>query len=173
MKEIFEKIVERLEEQRGHICNCMSCNGCKYIGDCNEGEFAEDVALDRAVEIVNQVAEEYKSNDDLISRSGLLECFKKNGVEITFDLPVEELLGKDVDIDDFTMLVQDAIQAYRKMVIDTIKNQPIVSNEEVCEWVEKSVDSIKLVREPHRLRLFHIEEDRQYCPYCGKKIKVV
>ena len=44
--------------------------------------------------------------------------------------------------------------------------------QEVCEWVEKSVDSIKLVREPHRLRLFHIEEDRQYCPYCGKKIKV-
>ena len=47
------------------------------------------------------------------------------------------------------------------------------STEEVCEWVEKSVDSIKLVREPHRLRLFHIEEERQYCPYCGKKIKVV
>ena len=47
------------------------------------------------------------------------------------------------------------------------------TTEEVCEWVEKSVDSIRLVREPHRLRLFHIEEDRQYCPYCGKKIKVV
>jgi DNA repair exonuclease SbcCD ATPase subunit len=44
--------------------------------------------------------------------------------------------------------------------------------QEVCEWVEKSVDSIKLVREPHRLRLFHTEEDRQYCPYCGKKIKI-
>ena len=59
MQKAFKDIIERLEEQRGHICNCMPCNGCKYIGDCNEGEFAEDVALDRAIEIVNQVAEEY------------------------------------------------------------------------------------------------------------------
>lgn len=60
MKEFIEKLIEKLEEQRGHICNCMPCNGCKYIGDCNEGEFAEDVALDKAIEIVNQLAEEYK-----------------------------------------------------------------------------------------------------------------
>ena len=58
MKEFIEKLIGRLEEQRGHICNCMPCNGCKYIGDCNEGEFAEDVALDKAIEIVNQLAEE-------------------------------------------------------------------------------------------------------------------
>lgn len=39
--------------------------------------------------------------------------------------------------------------------------------------MQKVFDLIKLVREPHRLQLFHIEEERQYCPYCGKKIKVV
>ena len=62
--------------------------------------------------------------NDLISRSELLKAFNNKNVQITFDLPVEEVLGEDVDLDDFAMLVQDAIQAYKKMVIDTIKNQP-------------------------------------------------
>ena len=61
---------------------------------------------------------------DLISRSELLKTFNDKNIQITFDLPVEEVLGEDVDLDDFTMLVQDAIQAYKKMVIDTIKKQP-------------------------------------------------
>ena len=59
---------------------------------------------------------------DLISRSELLKAFNNKNVQITFDLPVEEVLGEDVDLDDFSMLVQDAIQVYKKMVIDTIEN---------------------------------------------------
>lgn len=74
---------------------------------------------------------------DLISRSALIECFDKKGVEITFDLPVEEVLGENVDMDDFAMLVQDAIQAYKKMVIDTIKNQPAAYD------VEKTIGQLK------------------------------
>ena len=62
--------------------------------------------------------------NDLISRSALLQKFNDSGIQITFDLPVEEILGEDVDMDDFTMLVQDVIQAYKKMVIGTIKNMP-------------------------------------------------
>ena len=61
---------------------------------------------------------------DLIRRSVLLKAFNDKNIQITFDLPVEEVLGEDVDLDDFAMLVQDAIQAYKKMVIDSIKNQP-------------------------------------------------
>lgn len=61
---------------------------------------------------------------DLISRSALLKKFNDTGIQITFDLPVEEILGEDVDIDDFTILVQDAIRAYRNMVIGTIKDIP-------------------------------------------------
>lgn len=60
----------------------------------------------------------------LIDADALIEKFNDTGIQITFDLPVEEILGEEVDIDDFSMLVQDAIQAYRKMVIDTIQNQP-------------------------------------------------
>ena len=61
---------------------------------------------------------------DLISRSDLLNEFNEKNIQITFDLPVEEVIGEDVDLDDFAMLVQDAIQAYKKIVIDTIKNMP-------------------------------------------------
>ena len=61
---------------------------------------------------------------DLISRSELLDAFNNKNIQITFDLPIEEVLGEDVDLDDFAMLVQDAVQAYKKMAIDTIKIQP-------------------------------------------------
>lgn len=61
---------------------------------------------------------------DLISRSELLNAFNNKNIQITFDLPVEEVLGEDVDLDDFAMLVQDAIQSYKKLVIDIIKEQP-------------------------------------------------
>lgn len=81
---------------------------------------------------------------DLISRSALLQKINDTGIQITFDLPVEEILGEDVDIEDFTMLVQDAIQAYKNMVIGTIKEQPTAYDiskvaaelEEESEWAK-------------------------------------
>lgn len=62
--------------------------------------------------------------NDLISREQLINKLNSTGTNITFDIPVEEILGENVDLDDFAALMQDAIQAYRKMVIDTIKNMP-------------------------------------------------
>ena len=80
---------------------------------------------------------------DLISRSALLKKMNDTGVQITFDLPVEEILGEDVDIDDFAMLVQDAVQAYRKMVIDTIKDMPTAYDvEKVVAELDKA-ESVK------------------------------
>mgnify|MGYP004464970983 CR=1 FL=1 len=60
--------------------------------------------------------------NDLICREQLMNKLNSTGTNITFDIPVEEILGENVDLDDFAALMQDAIQAYRKMVIDTIKN---------------------------------------------------
>ena len=74
---------------------------------------------------------------DLISRSELLTSFNNKNIQITFDLPVEEVLGEDVDLDDFAMLVQDAIQAYKKMVINTIKNHPTAYS------INKVIDELK------------------------------
>ena len=77
---------------------------------------------------------------DLISRSELLKAFNNKNVQITFDLPVEEVLGEDVDLDDFAMLVQDAIQSYKKLVIDAIKNQPTAYS------VDKVVEKLEAIR---------------------------
>ena len=84
---------------------------------------------------------------DLISRSELIKAFNNKNVQITFDLPVEEVLGEDVDLDDFAMLVQDAIQVYKKMVIDTIKNQPTAySVEKVVEELEEAKGNVPVNR---------------------------
>lgn len=159
---------------------------------------------------------------DLISRSELIKAFNNKNVQITFDLPVEEVLGEDVDLDDFAMLVQDAIQAYKKMVIDTIKNQPTTYDvDKVVEYLElhsfefgtdtlpahyvRLNDAIEIVKQgsvsddvcewekgssvyvghptyyskccatkSNGLEMqTHIIADWKFCPYCGKKIKVV
>jgi hypothetical protein len=78
---------------------------------------------------------------DLISRSTLIEKLNDTGVQITFDLPVEEVLGADVDMEDFVMLVQDAIQVYRKMIIGEIKKLPIAYD---VEKVEKQIDNLEI-----------------------------
>lgn len=62
--------------------------------------------------------------DDLISREQLINKLNSTGANITFNLPVEEILGEEINLDKFAALVQDAIQVYRKMVIDTIENMP-------------------------------------------------
>ena len=67
--------------------------------------------------------------NDLISKSELLKHLITKNIQITFDLPVEEVLAR---------LVKDAVQANNKMVIDTIKNQPTAYN------VDKVVEELEL-----------------------------
>lgn len=77
----------------------------------------------------------------LIDADRLIEKFKNKNIQIAFDLPVEEILGQDVDLDDFSMLMQDAIQAYKKMVIDTIRNQPTAYDVDAAvEQLEKEIE---------------------------------
>ena len=147
---------------------------------------------------------------DLISRSALLNAFNNKNVQITFDLPVEEVLGEDVDLDDFAMLVQDAIQAYKKMAIDTIINQPTaydidkvveeiekanqgccnycgcdlysddvieivkhgVISDDVCEWKQDNMCET-VYRVCGGCFTSAYQKDFKFCPYCGKKIKIV
>ena len=78
--------------------------------------------------------------------------------------------GSDKEGDCHRKSCSDCVLKHAIEIVNQVAEE---YKQEVCEWVEKSVDSVRLVREPHRLRLFHVEEDRQYCPYCGKKIKVV
>lgn len=57
---MFEKIIERINSCRGIICNGLSCNSCKYINKCFEGDCAEDKALDIAIEVVNEFEKAYR-----------------------------------------------------------------------------------------------------------------
>ena len=94
---------------------------------------------------------------DLISRSELLTSFNEKNIQITFDLPVEEVLGEDVDLDDFAMLVQDAIQAYKKMVIDIIKNHPTAYDpDEVVKELENELEKENIYIDFGEFRLFEI-----------------
>lgn len=46
-------------------------------------------------------------------------------------------------------------------------------NNDFCEWKKVVIDSTELIREPHRMYLFKESDDKwEYCPYCGKKIKI-
>ena len=94
---------------------------------------------------------------DLISRSDLLNEFNEKNIQITFDLPVEEVIGEDVDLDDFAMLVQDSIQAYKKMVINTIKNHPTAYDpDEVVKELENELEKGNIAIDLGEFRLFEI-----------------
>lgn len=81
----------------------------------------------------------------MIDEDDLIKQFNRKDIEITFDIPVEEVLGEDVDLDDFSSLVQDAIMAYRKMAIDTIKSrQTAYDVDKVVEQMEEFRDEMKM-----------------------------
>lgn len=76
MKEFIDKLIERLEEKKSeHLHDEEVTQG---LGKINLASFcsAKARALDGAIEIVNELAEEYKDKDvngDLISRRELIE----------------------------------------------------------------------------------------------------
>lgn len=49
-----EKVVEQLEEVKDNACDGISCEECKYTRWCNEGNKAENVAIDKAIDIVKK-----------------------------------------------------------------------------------------------------------------------
>lgn len=76
--------------------------------------------------------------DDLISKEQLINKLNSTGTNIKFDLPVEEILGENVDLDNFATLMQDAIQAYRKMVIGTIEKMSVAFDQDVVKQLEEN-----------------------------------
>ena len=100
---------------------------------------------------------------DLISRSELLKAFNNKKIQITFDLPVEDVFAK---------LVQDAVQANNKMVIDTIKNQPTAySVDKVVEELE--LHSFELGTDTLPVHYVRLNDAIEIVKQGGKKIKVV
>ena len=94
--------------------------------------------------------------NDLIDRNELLNVF--NNIQITINLPLEEMIREDVDLDFFTRLVQDAVQANNKMIIDTIKNQPTAYS------VNKVIEELKEMIHPKQL--YFCKECHSTCRPC-------
>ena len=105
-----DKVVKELEEIKGSACDGKSCSECEYTSDCLEGEQSEKVAIDKAIEIVNQG-------------------------------------GVDDDVCKW--------KVFDNSLAD-----------ESPQWVYETTCG-KYVSEEHTSNSF------VYCPYCGKKIKVV
>ena len=51
-----DKIVEELEKIKGLACRGKNCSECEYTTYCFEGEQSQQVAIDKAIEIVKQGA---------------------------------------------------------------------------------------------------------------------
>lgn len=64
MKEFIEKLIGRLEEEKQQkpCRNITQCKNCKYTNMCLEGEQSNKVAIDNAIEIAKELAEEYKDS---------------------------------------------------------------------------------------------------------------
>lgn len=146
MKEFVDKLIERLEEK---YIECNKNMNLVKEEDGNESGHIYDenlnrsVAYEDAISIVNQLAEEYK------------QCIKSSCSNCEVYDTEKHYCPKWCDV-----------------IKETVAEIEEDFNNNFCEWEKRSAGGIELVREPHRMKLFHIEEERKFCPYCGKKIKI-
>lgn len=84
MKEFTKKLIGRLEEEKKlNPCRNTQCKVCKYTNNCWEGEMSFKVEIDNVVEIVNELAEEYKGgwipvSERLPERNKCVLCYAKS-----------------------------------------------------------------------------------------------
>ena len=90
----------------------------------------------------------------LIDADALIERMNDTNIHIMLNLPVEEVLGEDVDMDDFCTLLQDAIQTYRKLVLGEVINKA------------PTIEAFPVVRG----KWVHLGGDEWCCSECGHVI---
>ena len=149
MKKFVENLISRLEEKFKY--NSEQAEIWRSGSD-KDAYFREkkDLYLDRAntygevIRIVNQLAEEYK------------HCIKSSCSNC-------EVYDKE----------KHYCPKWCEVIKGTVEEIKENNDNDFCEWQEISVCGITVVKEPHRMKLFNCDEEQKYCPYCGKKIKVV
>ena len=52
---------------------------------------------------------------------GKIEERLNDSTTVTFDLPVEDVLGEDVDMDDFLMLAEEIVQEYKNLIFSKLR----------------------------------------------------
>lgn len=144
MKEFIEKLIGRLEENSFLLT--FNFESEKYL------------KLNKSKEIVNQLAEEYKHCDLCYLGS---PCEYQNP-----EISCEKCIEYDTE--------ENCCPKFCKVITDTIQEMKEEHhNNDFCEWTEISAGGITAVKEPHRMKLLNHDREQQFCPYCGKKIKVV
>lgn len=165
MKEFIDKLISRLNKKARWVAYSA--------WDRDIGMTHKVVPFSDLREIVNELAEEYKGkkvNSDLISRS---ETIKELN-EIYLDNPwddKEDILEKAIGIvEHINCSINASIDCSTK-----VSEMP-TGSEDCCEWVlidyEANVYDTTC-RNPHiLLEGSPTDNSYEFCPYCGKKIKV-
>ena len=141
MKEVFEKIKERLKETENRLLCDAGDIGCT-LGIVN--------SMENAIEIVNQVEEEYKDSE-------MLNLAQMNA--------------------DFQNAKLEELKKLSEKLTSSDKHVPEINvgeSEETCEWgFAGDFGEWYACCKPLRVYIPYGVHSFKFCPYCGKKIKVV
>lgn len=148
-----KKLIERLEEEKSSVpVNRMLDD---IIND-KPKELGQLMAYSKTIKIVNQLAEEYKHCNLCYLGS---PCEYQNA-----DADCEKCESYDTE--------KHYCPKFCYVIENTIKEIEENHDNDFCEWKELSVAGITVVKEPHRMKLLNHDREQQFCPYCGKKIKI-
>lgn len=144
--QIIEKIIERLEEYRASSEDDYHGLGC-------EDDFGAMNAYGHAIEIVNQVAEEYGDSQTQDSKK-IYDYIKRQ-------------------INPYGKPFDGTVYAFGLQIMNYIERMRTEEHEEeVCEWREDMTLSRSAIGHGKFESLMYVCKWK-YCPYCGKRIKVV
>lgn len=149
MKEFIEKLIGRLEEEYK-----LAVEDAERYEKGNSNHFkyykarGYVTAMEVVIEIVNQLAEEYKDNIE----------FSQKCVELAEKMNLCDLVAENLRLSKKIMFLE-------------------VENNDFCEWnSDYKFISDKYKRETgcgYTFYDLHHAEPFKFCPYCGKKIKVI
>lgn len=79
-------------------------------------------------ELVNLgYAQGYRDGERKGRADAIEECFSKiedrfnDDTTVSFDLPIEEILGEEIDVDDFCMLAEEIVQQYKSLIFQKLR----------------------------------------------------
>lgn len=168
MKEFIDKLIERLEEAK------VSAN--------RRNAFDSEVSYSCAIEIVIKLAEEYKEECDLdcdkllFAYSDLLKKFQNAEESVICEFSgniskeIEEL---EEDCNELLSQFKEilySVNSPKKSAEEYKVSEMPTGSEDYCEWKkgESSVFPIKT----NCGNSIDVNYGYEFCPYCGKKIKV-
>lgn len=157
MKEFIDKLLARLEEAT-HRPNCSLYCGAERKCTGHEHKCGFDEMRKQAIEIVNELAEEYKDKTD-------------DEWQIIYNkvCNLEKKYANDGNIES----VNDCVKLENLLQYFKEELQAEEHNNDFCEWKVEDEEGFRNCRFTYQEIISDEVKGFAYCPYCGKKIKVV